>query len=85
MEQDVAKTSPLTVADQAQVSPKQHALEQLSKSATGDGSVFQQLASNPFFTAVSAFESMLKAVISKSDRDLDSQVWARSYASHSKV
>lgn len=50
-ELDVAKaSSPLIGPDQ--VSPKQQALDQLAKAASGDGTIFQQLASNPFFTAV---------------------------------
>ncbi|GAB7352553.1 hypothetical protein MBLNU459_g2938t3 [Dothideomycetes sp. NU459] len=53
MEQNAAKSSPLTDSNTA-VSPavgKEQVLKQLTEGAGGDGSIFQQLASNPFFTA----------------------------------
>lgn len=49
MDQNVAKTPPLTDSPAAS---KNEALKQLAESAGGDGSIFSQLAANPFFTAV---------------------------------
>lgn len=48
MDQNVAKTPPLTDSPAAS---KNEALKQLAESAGGDGSIFSQLAANPFFTA----------------------------------
>ena len=49
MDQNAANIPPL--ADKPTVS-KDQAIKQLTESTNGDGSIFQQLAGNPFFTAV---------------------------------
>lgn len=49
MDQNAARTPPLTDSPAAS---KNEALKQLAESAGGDGSIFSQLAANPFFTAV---------------------------------
>lgn len=57
----MANATPLTEGSPAVKSAttpavsKEHAIKQLTESAGGDGSIFQQLASNPFFTAVCHF------------------------------
>lgn len=50
MEQNVANAPPLT---DGSVGSKDQIVKQLTEKVGGDGLIFQQLASNPFFTAVS--------------------------------
>jgi len=56
MAQDGTPPSTLSLPDNAQSAgaggSKQDVLKQLAESGGGDGSLFQQLTSNPFFTAV---------------------------------
>lgn len=52
MGKDAAQASSLTSADAGTTAPRDEAIQQLVDGVRTDGSIFQQLASNPFFTAV---------------------------------
>lgn len=52
MGKDAAQASSLSPADAGAASPKNTVLKQLAEASNSDGSIFTQLANNPFFTAV---------------------------------
>ena len=51
MEQQNALNTVPPAASPSTVSPKEQALKSLTEGGSSDGSIFQQLTSNPFFTA----------------------------------